>query len=313
MDMLTSWIYFFITERKICVFPATRHSTGHFFYQTRLQSIDSGEDLRLYDFCVSRRSTLYKMRNCFRSCYSKRHTEIVWRLIEIRNNTLRCREAGGRTPIFTAMKFKRSEIFKLLLKKNLKKSDRCIYRNKRNEVIDLNEKERKEYLENMCPYNVTISHYLAYNWDKDVFNFGQSYDIWNWTERDSDGATPVHYVCCAGDSLMIDFLERDGAKFDLRSLNGSTPLHSAAICRQNKVLSYLLYRYLKTVLDNQKRSISHYVAMSARFSDVMTEDTMNNDEYFVVYLETKLYDDALCTDRHFKTPLHYACENGNVN
>lgn len=53
--------------------------------------------------------------------------------------------------------------------------------------------------------------------------------------------------------------------------------------------------------------------MSARFSDVMTEDTMNNDEYFVVYLETKLYDDALRTDRHFKTPLHYACENGNVN
>lgn len=241
------------------------------------------------------------------------HTEIVRRLLEIRNNTLRCREAGGRTPIFTAMKFKRSEIFKLLLKKNLKKSDRCIYRNKRIEVIDLNEKERKEYLENMCPYNVTISHYLAYNWDKDVFNFGQSYDIWNWTERDSDGATPVHYVCCAGDSLMIDFLERDGAKFDLRSLNESTPLHSAAICRQNKVLSYLLYRYPKTVLDNQKRSISHYVAMSARFSDVMTEDTMNNDEYFVVYLETKLYDDALCTYRHFKTPLHYACENGNVN
>lgn len=58
------------------------------------------------------------------------------------------------------MKFKRSDIFKLLLKKNLKKSDRCIYRNKRIEVIDLNEKERKEYLENMCPYNVTISHYL---------------------------------------------------------------------------------------------------------------------------------------------------------
>lgn len=53
----------------------------------------------------------------------------------------------------------------------------------------------------MCPYNVTISHYLAYNWDKDVFNFGQSYDIWNWTERDSDWCTdrhfktPLHYAC----------------------------------------------------------------------------------------------------------------------
>lgn len=313
MDMLTSWIYFFITERKICVFPATRHSTGHFFIRLDFKVLIQVKiyDCMIFVFLDDRR--YIRCETALEVAIRNGHTEIVWRLIEIRNNTLRCREAGGRTPIFTAMKFKRSEIFKLLLKKNLKKSDRCIYRNKRNEVIDLNEKERKEYLENMCPYNVTISHYLAYNWDKDVFNFGQSYDIWNWTERDSDGATPVHYVCCAGDSLMIDFLERDGAKFDLRSLNGSTPLHSAAICRQNKVLSYLLYRYLKTVLDNQKRSISHYVAMSARFSDVMTEDTMNNDEYFVVYLETKLYDDALCTDRHFKTPLHYACENGNVN
>lgn len=130
------------------------------------------------------------MRNCLRNCYSKRSHRIVRRLMEISNNTLRCREAGGRTPVFQAIKFKRSKIFKLLLKKNAKKSDRCINQNKRVDAIDLNEKERKEYLENMCPYNVSLSHYLAYNWDKDIFTFGQSYNIWNWTERDSNGATP---------------------------------------------------------------------------------------------------------------------------
>lgn len=53
--------------------------------------------------------------------------------------------------------------------------------------------------------------------------------------------------------------------------------------------------------------------MSARFSDVMTEDIMNIDEYFVINLKTKLYEEALFTDRHYKSPLHYACENGNVN
>lgn len=128
------------------------------------------------------------------------HTRVVQALLKSSNDALDCREAGGRTPAFTAIKYKRSEIFKLLLKKDLKKSDRCLYRNKRVDVIDLNEKERIGYLKNMCPYNVTLSHNLAYNWDKDVFN----YNIWNWTERDSDGATPVHYACCAGNSNMID-------------------------------------------------------------------------------------------------------------
>lgn len=45
----------------------------------------------------------------------------------------------------------------------------------------------------------------------------------------------------------------------------------------------------------------------------MMEDIMNNDEYFVVYFEIKLYDDVLCIDMYFKIFLYYVCENGNVN
>lgn len=237
------------------------------------------------------------------------HTRVVQALLKSSNDTLDCRKAGGRTPAFTAIKYKRSKNFILVLKKDLKISDRCLYRNKRVDVIDLNEKERIGYLKNMCPYNVTLSHYLAYNWDKDVFNFGQSYNIWNWTERDSDGATPVHYACCAGNSNMIDLLEKDEVKFDLRSLNGSTPLHSAAICRQNKILSNLLSRYPNSVFDNQNRSISHYVALSASFFDAMTEEDMNKDDFFEIYLENKLYQEVSFKDMYYKSPLHYASEN----
>lgn len=39
-------------------------------------------------------------------------------------------------------------------------------------VIDLNEREREEYLENMCFYNVMIFYYLVYNWDKEIFDIG---------------------------------------------------------------------------------------------------------------------------------------------
>lgn len=161
------------------------------YHQTRLQTIDSGEDLQLYNFIFLDDRRYIRCETALEIAIQNGHTRVVQALLKSSNDALDYREAGGRTPAFTAIKYKRSEIFKLLLKKDLKKSDRCLYRNKRVDVIDLNEKERIGYLKNMCPYNVTLSHNLAYNWDKDVFN----YNIWNWTERDSDGATPVRALC----------------------------------------------------------------------------------------------------------------------
>lgn len=81
------------------------------------------------------------------------HIDVIRILLKRSNKTLHCRESGGRTPIFTALKFKRSDIFKLLIQHGISISDRCLYRKRRIDVIDLNEKERKEYLENMSPYN----------------------------------------------------------------------------------------------------------------------------------------------------------------
>lgn len=165
----------------------------------------------------------------------------------------------------------------------------------------------------MCPYNTTFSHFLAYYWDNDMYDLGQSQNIWNWTAGDSDGSTPVHYACCAGNRDMIALLERDGAKFDARSLNGSTPLHSAAICRQNNVLSDLLSRYPESVFDKQNMSISHYVAMSVRYYGETTEEIIENDEYSFIYHKRKLHAEVLYKDNYDKSPLQYACENGNVN
>lgn len=39
-------------------------------------------------------------------------------------------------------------------------------------MIELNEKERKEYVKDMCFYNIMLFYYLVYYWDIDVFNFG---------------------------------------------------------------------------------------------------------------------------------------------
>lgn len=166
----------------------------------------------------------------------------------------------------------------------------------------------------MCPYNVTLSHFLAYYWKTKVFQLGQNFHIWNWLARDGNGATPVHYACCAGNTDMVYLLDKDESWFDVRSINGSTPKHSAAICRQIKLLSHLLSLYPKSVFDNQKRSISHYVAMSVRFHDEITDEIINSNEYLISdYLENKLYEEVFLEDKSKKSPLHYTCENGNVN
>uniref|UniRef100_A0A8W8K0Y7 Uncharacterized protein n=1 Tax=Magallana gigas TaxID=29159 RepID=A0A8W8K0Y7_MAGGI len=180
------------------------------------------------------------------------HTEVVQVLLKKSNDTLRCREAGGRTPAFTAIKYKRSKIFKILVQKGIDKFDRCLYRKNRIKFIDLNEMEEREYLQNLCPYNVTLSHFLAYYWKTKVFELGQNFHIWNWLARDGNGATPVHYACCAGNTDMVYLLDKDESWFDVRSINGSTPKHSAAICRQIKLLSHLLSRYPKYELRDSK-------------------------------------------------------------
>lgn len=282
-------------------------------YQTRLQAINTTKNFKMFDFVFLDDRRYVRCETALETAIQNGHTEVVQLLLKSTNKTLRCRESGGRTPAFTALKFKRSEIFDLLMQQGINKLDRCLYRKRRIETLDLSESERKEYLQNMCPFNITLSHFLTFNWERKLFYLGQSNNIWNWTTTDSDGATPIHYACCAGNSDMIDILERDGARFDVKSLNGSTPVHSAAICLQNEALSYLLYRYPTSVFDNQNRSISHYVAMSAKFSYVTTEEIMNNDKYSVIYLENKLYEEVSFKDKHNKSLLHYACENGNVN
>lgn len=283
------------------------------FYQTRLQAINSRKNLKLFNYIFLDDRRFIRCETALEIAIQNGHTEVVKRLLKRSNDALRCRESGGRTPIFTAVKFKRLEIFNILLQQSISKSDRCLFRRKREQTLDLSERERKEYIENMCPYNVTLSHYIAYHWEIEMLELGLTHNLWNWTARDSNGATPVHYACCAGNSDMIDFLERNGARFDGRSFNGSTPLHSAAICGQRKVLSDLLSRFPGSVFDNQNRSISHYVAMSVRFHDESTIEIIDKSEFQVVYLEHKLQEEALFIDMRNKTPLHYACENGNIN
>lgn len=53
--------------------------------------------------------------------------------------------------------------------------------------------------------------------------------------------------------------------------------------------------------------------MSVWFYNEMIKDIINNDEYLIIYLEKKLYEEVLLKDNYNKVLLYYVCESGNVN
>lgn len=54
--------------------------------------------------------------------------------------------------------------------------------------------------------------------------------MWNWIIKDSDGVFFIYYVCCVGNSDMIDILVRDGVRFDVKFLNGFIFVYLVVIC-----------------------------------------------------------------------------------
>lgn len=53
--------------------------------------------------------------------------------------------------------------------------------------------------------------------------------------------------------------------------------------------------------------------MSVWFYNEMIKDIINNNEYLIIYLEKKLYEEVLLKDNYNKMLLYYVCESGNVN
>lgn len=83
----------------------------------------------------------------------------------------------------------------------------------------------------MCFYNVMLFYYIVYNWEREIFELGLVYNLWNWIVRDINGVIFVYYVCCVGNRDMIDLLERNGVIFDERFFNGFIFLYFVVICR----------------------------------------------------------------------------------
>lgn len=160
-----------------------------------------------------------------------------------------------------------------------------------------------------CRNKLSFWHILAIHSSSEIFTYVSNktkYD-YVWKLTDNNGATPFHYACC-NHRLEYKSLFMLASHILERTLNGSTPAHSAALC-VNVIPIYIFMKYLKLPLnikDYSNKNILHYFALS-------TQDPMSHSIDFLSEIINKSYDKLLSEqDIEGRTPLHYAAMSGNT-
>ena len=181
------------------------------------------------------------------------HTEVAKVLLSQSDNTAHCVDFTGRTPLHEAVRRNNVYIAELLLSKGASVSQKCKhFQNVSSTVPWMTRKCAKDGLRGKkCSF---LSRKEQEDYNKDVCHCGSSPFLlaarYGYVEaaslllrngaqaRDSDceGATPLHVAACHGHYNFIRWLisQRPYLHINLKSKNGSTPLHSAAICTINK-------------------------------------------------------------------------------
>lgn len=246
------------------------------------------------------------------------HIEVVNILLKEETNAMTCSDARGRTPIFSAAAYDRENVLLHFL--NMSKqlfNAKCeeklaIKRIKRH----LGNSEIRQFHTKYCNKDLSLPHMLAlYSTDDTVMSLFKN-GFRNWQVKDSNGASPYHYLGCSGIRPSITGIFKIILSLNDKSHNGSTPAHSAAICRNFIFLAVISLQHndiLTSVKDDNSRNVLHYLAynsdqMNARFQNALVSRGLidliinSEDSYNALMSEQ---------DVEGRTPLHYAAMSGN--
>lgn len=219
-----------------------------------------------------------------------------------------------------AVKYNRNEIFKLLYRiSNI--SHKC--KSISIEQSKLTDSELQIINHMKCPDNAGVEHLLA-SYDnlhliEYLFNKGHR----NWESLDRDGCSPLHYAFCHGSYKFVNFFifeKKLPLNVSSRSVNGSTPFHSAATCH-----SFILNQYyqklnetklpaIPDVSDNQGRSILQYAFNKSISADDLVRIGKIRDDDFMFSLFSVVINsrhNLLHKDIQNNNFLHYASKAGN--
>ena len=228
------------------------------------------------------------------------HKEVVWELVSSNPSAeLTCRDYSGRTPLHVAVEKSHTRIVNFLLKKDAKlvhetcnhiqsfhenitplvwklRDDTEYYINTRSSKLRF--EEATEYENGICHCGYTPLHIAARyghtNFGTLLISAGAKVDA-----PDCLGATPLHVAACHNHNEFISLLVNPalgGLNVNSKSSNGSTPLHSAAVCGAFEVIDRLLFHGANVnAVDESKLSPLFYSILYVRPLDLYLKKKMH--------------------------------------
>ncbi|KAK3094314.1 hypothetical protein FSP39_000206 [Pinctada imbricata] len=250
------------------------------------------------------------------------NTEIVDILLNQTENAIHCRDSRGRTPILTAVQHGKDVIFQHLLDAGANISDVCLGgQNFSKFELYMSKTEIQQYQEETCPLYASVAHLATIYGRRDILDLIPNYLM---SSKDSINATPLHYGMCHKHIDVIGFLIFRGFSASAKTLNGSTPIHSAASCGSYIILFLLEERGIVQesfeLTDNLNRSFMHnlFILVGDQFSRGLSTLHVNQitdnsfmHTYFLKSKYIKLH--VHLKDKYKRTYMHYAAIFGHVH
>ncbi|VDI83508.1 Hypothetical predicted protein [Mytilus galloprovincialis] len=241
------------------------------------------------------------------------HLKIVDILLNEKTNTLTCNAFDGKNPLMTAVQYNQSTILSHLLKYKADVTAKCrneLYLNKRDMII-LGKPERNSLMRIRCTDGMSITHLLAVHWNRDMFSMLNLIKSVNFEDRDNTNSTPLHYAFCHSNNEFIAIAIELNFNLNVLSRNGSTPYHSAAICKSS-TLHVLRTKYKRIIPDSKDingLSILQYGSLITYNHDGIKHSNGAFSILFQTIFDSK--HNINNTDVFGRNFLHYAATNGN--
>ncbi|CAC5393573.1 ANKRD50 [Mytilus coruscus] len=226
------------------------------------------------------------------------YLDIVKLLLAKSNVTVSCPTFDGSIPLMTAVVYNQTEIFKILYEAGSNTYQRChSFRNADLTIMVTYPLENDTFLnvsvtdfKQPCPPFAGVEHLIAIYDNLDIIHFTNEKEYHSWYSGDIDGVTPFHYAFCHNSINFMNYIIlRNNFVFplaDIKSHNGSSPFHSAAICKSTALFHYLnpnknnQYNKIPDVIDNENRSILQYAFLQPLHGeDLVKLDYIGHDAF----------------------------------
>ena len=198
------------------------------------------------------------------------YNRVVSRLLAEEHNALHCQDYSGRSPLHEAVRKNHPKIVDILLDEEPRMMHRKCEHWQEVDKEELRFDELGEYFADICHCGYAPLH-LAARYGRHqlailLLEKGARLD-----DRDCTGATPTHVAACHNHAdLILKFSDPNiGGDINAKTSNGSTPLHSAAVCGAVEVIDYILNKRANlTAVDDNGLTALHYSIRNTKSSEL---------------------------------------------